>query len=44
MHAGCLQPLLLCNVAACALPQALLLGIVYAVDRAWFKKGLLPPW
>jgi len=25
-------------------PQAALLGIVYLVDRAWAKKGLLPPW
>lgn len=24
--------------------QALLLGVVYAVDRAWAGKGLLPPW
>ncbi|EFN57231.1 hypothetical protein CHLNCDRAFT_143716 [Chlorella variabilis] len=23
---------------------AMLLGVVYAVDRAWAKKGLLPPW
>lgn len=24
--------------------QAMLLGLVYLVDRAWAKKGLLPPW
>ena len=24
--------------------QALLLAVVYAVDRAWAGKGLLPPW
>lgn len=22
----------------------MLLGMVYMVDRAWAKKGLLPPW
>jgi hypothetical protein len=22
----------------------MLLGVVYAVDRAWANKGLLPPW
>lgn len=27
-----------------ATPQAMLLGLVYMVDRAWAKKGLLPPW
>lgn len=24
--------------------QAALLGVVYAVDRSWAKRGLLPPW